>query len=158
MFVYSLQPHHQLSPLPPPLLVPNTPAMWSHDHLSNHVIDTPLSHHLMEVSPSLSLPPSLPPSLPHTFTDKQHSLSPPPDIYKTTTSSGESPLVISHTPHPDHMTHSSSLYMKHVLSSTQFTREQLHHLFHVAHEMTVSRSLPMEGMKVSMISRGQTSQ
>lgn len=39
--------------------------------------------------------------------------------------------------------------MKHVLSSTQFTREQLHHLFHVAHEMrmNVSRSGSIDIMK-----------
>ena len=51
-----------------------------------------------------------------------------------------------------HMTPHSSLYMKHILSSSQFSREQLHHVFQVAHEMrmAVSRVGSLDIMKVGV--------
>ena len=72
------------------------------------------------------------------------------------TSSGEVPPNLSHTHHISLIhgptTRHSSLYMKHILTSTQFTREQLHHIFHVAHEMrmNVNRSGGVDIMKVSV--------
>ncbi|CAI8057001.1 CAD protein [Geodia barretti] len=78
--------------------------------------------------------------------DKHHSLSPPPPAHYQHKQRGESPLVSGHTSlfaipttsSSTHMTSHSSLYMKHVLSSTQFSREQLHHVFQVAHEMRMA--------------------
>ena len=95
------------------------------------------------------------------FTDKLHSLSPAPDDRRklATPSRGESPLVSGHTRSGGHVTRHSSLYRQHILSSTQFSREQLHHLFHVAHEMrmTVSRSGSVDLMKVATSSVGVVS-
>ena len=86
----------------------------------------------------------------HTLADIQRSLSPPPDPHKPLTV--EIPVVTSHAPlSAGHMTQHSSLYMKHVTSSTQFNREQLHYLFNVAHEMkmTVCRSGSTDLLKVA---------
>ena len=86
----------------------------------------------------------------HTLSDMQRSLSPPPDPHKPLTV--EIPVVTSHAPlSAGHMTQHSSLYMKHVTSSTQFNREQLHYLFNVAHEMkmTVCRSGSTDLLKVA---------
>ena len=86
----------------------------------------------------------------HTLADMQRSLSPPTDPHKPLTV--EIPVVTSHAPlSAGLMTQHSSLYMKHVTSSTQFNREQLHYLFNVAHEMrmTVCRSGSTDLLKVA---------
>ena len=85
-----------------------------------------------------------------TPTDMQRHLTPPPDSTHKLHPSSHLDTFHPSLPTAGHVTQHSSLYMSHVISSTQFRKEQLHYLFNVSHEMrmTVKRVGSSDLLKV----------